>query len=134
MREPCPVPYASSLAKLREFLHAACEEGLSTEKAGRKVALKPRFHSYYAEAAEVLGLARRNGGKLAIARLGEELLRTGRGSPAEADVFRRAIERSAVHAVVPDLLTAEGPEGGPVEAPLREVRRLYWPIPGTLEM
>ncbi len=119
MRKPCPVPYASSLAKLREFLHAACEEAQSTEKAGRKVALNPRFHAYYAEAAEVLGLARRNRGKLAIARLGEELLRTGRGSPAEADVFRRAIESSTVHDVVPDLLSAEGPEGGPVDALLR---------------
>ena len=116
MRKRCPVPYASSLATLREYLHAACEEGLSIRRAGAELRLKGRFHLYYAEAADALGLARRKDGKLQITKLGDELLRSGRGSPDEADVFRRAIEASTVHAVVPDLLSAQGPKGGAAAA------------------
>ena len=119
MPRPCPVPYASSLATLRAFLHAACKEGLSIEKAALSLGLKGRFRAYYAQAAEALGLARRKDGKLVICPLGQDLLRTRTSSYEEACAFRRAIEGSTVHEVVPDLLTKEGPKGGVVAALLR---------------
>jgi len=112
------VPYASSLATLRAFLQA-CKEGLSIEKAALSLGLKGRFRAYYAQSAEALGLAQRKNGKLVISPLGQELLRTGTSSYEEACVFRRAIEGSTVHEVVPDLLTEEGPKGGTVAALLR---------------
>lgn len=113
------VPYASSLARLRDLLAAAYEHG-SLDEAAEAIHLRSGRHiAYYSEAAEVLGLARRRDGRLAPTRLGQRLLGTRRGSPEEAGVFRSAIGRSSVASVVPDLLSPEGTPGGAVAHLLR---------------
>ncbi len=108
------VPYASSLAKLRALLQAAVEHRKISD-AGAAVGLEPGRHpGYYAEAAEVLGLARRDAGKLRITRRGHELLATPTGSKKEASVFRRAIDASAIGTLLSDLLSSDGVPGGVV--------------------
>jgi predicted ATPase len=103
------IPYASSLAKLRQLLEAARETGDLTE-AARAADLSVRFRSYYADAAEALRLARRRGGKLVLSSAGHKLLATEARSSAEAAVLRGAIEGSkSIMRVVPSLLAPAEP-------------------------
>lgn len=102
------VPYASSLAKLRQLLEAAARLG-DLKKAATAAKLGKRFRGYYAAACESLGLAARKHGKLVLSKLGRELVATDPGSAEEAALFRRAIEGSSVMRVAPSLLAPTGP-------------------------
>lgn len=105
------IPQANDLASVRRIVHAVAHESRTQAAVMAFTDFSRRHAQYRIQAARVLGLLRvDDGSDLWVATLGERLLETERGTPAELAVWHDAITFSrALQIIAPDLLTPRGP-------------------------
>lgn len=118
-RERPDIPQAT-LERTREIVDAVVRGAVSRAGVAASTGVAPRQVAYGVVSARILGLLIGDE-VLSATELGRALARTEMGSADECEVFRRAIEASAmIDAVAPGLLSEEPPSRELVAANIRD--------------